>query len=163
MHRIYERSSESVRDGQEKFAVGARRISSGLSDAAVDETGCSGSLRKLAKADERNGPLGVAGPVVFNMQIAEFQQFIRERYFPTDSARGAPATFLWFTEEVGELAHAIAKHHRGDRSADDRTNLQEEFADVLAWLTTLANILEVDLTDAVKKKYFDHGGPTGNK
>lgn len=97
------------------------------------------------------------------MKISDFQQLIRERYFATDSARGAPATFLWFAEEVGELAHAIAKHHRGDLSAEDRANLEEEFADVLAWLTTLANILDVDLTEALRKKYFDRGGPKGTK
>ena len=94
------------------------------------------------------------------MLIAEFQQFIRDRYLATDSARGAPATFLWFAEEVGELAHAIARRQRGD---GDPANLQEEFADVLAWLTTLANILDVDLTKAVQLKYLHQGGPKGTK
>ena len=94
------------------------------------------------------------------MLISEFQTLIRDRYFATDSARGPAATFLWFTEEVGELAHAIGRHHRGD---PDRDNLREEFADVLAWLATLANILEIDLTDAVTRKYLDQGGPKGNK
>jgi NTP pyrophosphatase (non-canonical NTP hydrolase) len=94
------------------------------------------------------------------MQIAEFQQLIRDRYYATDSARGAAATFLWFSEEVGELAQAIGHHHRGD---GDSRNLQEEFADVLAWLTTLANILDVDLTQAVKDKYLAQGGPKGTK
>jgi NTP pyrophosphatase (non-canonical NTP hydrolase) len=94
------------------------------------------------------------------MLLADFQQLIRDRYFATDSARGAPATFLWFAEEIGELAHAIGRQQRGD---GDRANLEEEFADVLAWLTTLANILNVDLTEAVKKKYVDQGGPKGTK
>ena len=94
------------------------------------------------------------------MLLSELQQLIRHRYFATDSARGAPATFLWFAEEVGELAHAIGRHQRGD---GDRANLQEEFADVLAWLTTLANILDVDLTEAVRMKYLADGGPKGNK
>lgn len=94
------------------------------------------------------------------MTIAEFQQLIRDRYFATDSARGAPATFLWFSEEVGELARAIARAERGDGDPD---NLRDEFADVLAWLTTLANILDVDLTDAVKRKYIRDGGPKGTK
>lgn len=94
------------------------------------------------------------------MLISQFQQLIRDRYFPTDSARGAPATFLWFAEEVGELAHAIGKHARGD---GDRENLHEEFADVLAWLTTLANILDVDLTKAIERKYLHQGGPKGTK
>jgi len=94
------------------------------------------------------------------MLISEFQQLIRDRYFATDSARGAPATFLWFAEEVGELAHAIGRQQRGD---GDQVNLQEEFADVLAWLTTLANILDVDLTQAVDQKYLKQGGPKGTK
>lgn len=97
------------------------------------------------------------------MLISEFQQLIRDRYFATDSARGAPSTFLWFAEEVGELAHAIGKHQRSERADADRLNLQEEFADVLAWLTTLANILDVDLTKAVHDKYLREGGPKGTK
>lgn len=94
------------------------------------------------------------------MLIADFQKLIRGRYFPTDSARGAPATFLWFSEEVGELAQAIAEHERGD---GDMEHLASEFADVLAWLTTLANITGVDLTDAVHRKYVEDGGPPGTK
>ena len=94
------------------------------------------------------------------MLIADFQQLIRDRYYPTDSARGAAATFLWFAEEIGELAQAIARHERGD---GDEQNLREEFADVLAWLTTLANITGVDLTEAVQRKYVQGGGPEGTK
>lgn len=94
------------------------------------------------------------------MQIAEFQQHIRDRYLATDAARGVPGTFLWFTEEVGELAQALAHRERGD---GDEENLREEFADVLAWLTTLANICEVDLDEAIHAKYFDDGGPAGTK
>jgi NTP pyrophosphatase (non-canonical NTP hydrolase) len=97
------------------------------------------------------------------MLISDFQKLIRDRYFATDSARGAAATFLWFSEEVGELAHAIGKHQRGDRSESDLKNLQEEFADVIAWLTTLANILDVDLTQAIEDKYLREGGPKGTK
>ena len=64
------------------------------------------------------------------MTLAELQRLIRERYYKTDSARGAPATFLWFSEEVGELAEALGKRERGD---GDPEHLSEEFADVLAW------------------------------
>jgi NTP pyrophosphatase (non-canonical NTP hydrolase) len=94
------------------------------------------------------------------MQIAEFQKLIRDRYFATDSARGAPATYLWFVEEVGELAHAIANRERGKL---DQANLEEEFADVIAWLSTLANICEVDLEKAIHDKYMKDGGPEGFK
>ncbi|MCD6303348.1 MAG: nucleotide pyrophosphohydrolase [Planctomycetes bacterium] len=77
------------------------------------------------------------------MSIRQFQQFIRDSYYVRDSQRGTPGTFMWFIEEVGELATALA--------GDDRENKAEEFADVLAWLCTLANINGVDLAQAVEK------------
>jgi NTP pyrophosphatase (non-canonical NTP hydrolase) len=77
------------------------------------------------------------------MRISEFQQLISKKYEKRDRERGIPATFMWFIEEVGELATALA--------ADDEQNKQEEFADVLAWLCTLANISSVDLEKACGK------------
>lgn len=77
------------------------------------------------------------------MTIQEFQKFIYDKYYPTDSKRGTPATFMWFIEEVGELATALA--------GSDQANKEEEFADVLAWLCTLANINGVDLHKAIEK------------
>jgi NTP pyrophosphatase (non-canonical NTP hydrolase) len=77
------------------------------------------------------------------MRIAEFQRLIAQKYEKRDRQRGIPATFMWFIEEVGELATALA--------GDDQENKQEEFADVLAWLCTLANISDVDLEKACKK------------
>jgi len=94
------------------------------------------------------------------MTIAEFQQLIRDRYYATDAARGPAATFVWFAEEFGELAEAIGKHQRGDGDAEE---LAAEFADVMAWLATLANITGVDLTDAIERKYLQDGGPEGTK
>lgn len=88
--------------------------------------------------------------------IAAFQQHIREKYYATDMARGTPATWMWFTEEVGELASALA-------GKTDRANLEEEFADVVAWLCTLANINDVDLSAAITRKYLTGGGPAGVK
>ncbi|HYE03122.1 MAG TPA: MazG nucleotide pyrophosphohydrolase domain-containing protein [Phycisphaerales bacterium] len=86
------------------------------------------------------------------MTLERFQQLIRARYFATDSARGTPGTFMWFTEEVGELASALMENAPGQTpSPEQRRNLEEEFADVLAWLATLANINGVDLTRAVSK------------
>jgi NTP pyrophosphatase (non-canonical NTP hydrolase) len=78
------------------------------------------------------------------MEIRDFQELIARRYKATDLERGVPRTFLWFMEEVGELATALA-------SGQDRANLEEEFADVFAWLCTLANITEVDLEKACTK------------
>jgi NTP pyrophosphatase (non-canonical NTP hydrolase) len=77
------------------------------------------------------------------MTIKEFQDFILRQYGTRDAERGTPHTFMWFMEEVGELASALA--------GDDHFNKEEEFADVLAWLCTLANINGVDLTKAVEK------------
>ena len=94
------------------------------------------------------------------MTIKEFQELIRDRYLATDSSRGISKTFLWLTEEFGELAHALGEFERGEV---DLENLQEEFADVLAWLATIANITGVDLTDAITKKYVKDGGPKGTK
>ncbi len=77
------------------------------------------------------------------MTIKEFQEFIRKQYGDRDTERGTPATFMWFIEEVGELSSALA--------GDDDYNKAEEFADVLAWLCTLANINGVDLEKAIEK------------
>ena len=85
-----------------------------------------------------------------SMKIKEFQQIINEKYGHRDRQRGTPATFLWFIEEVGELATALA--------GDDRANQQEEFGDVFAWLCTLANINDIDLEQAVQKYLNGHLG-----
>jgi NTP pyrophosphatase (non-canonical NTP hydrolase) len=87
-----------------------------------------------------------------DMTLAAFQQLIRDRYFATDSARGVPGTFMWFIEEVGELSTSLQENGVGKSpTPQQRANLEEEFADVLAWLATLANISGVDLTRAVTK------------
>ncbi len=84
--------------------------------------------------------------------VHAFQQFIREKYFATDSVRGTPATFMWFIEEIGELSTALADNGVGKSpTPEQRANLDEEFADVLAWLCTLANINDVDLASALDK------------
>lgn len=90
-----------------------------------------------------------------HMTLAGFQKHIFDRYEKVDRARGTPKTFLWFIEEVGELATAL--------HGDDRANLEEEFADVLAWLCTLANINDVDLAEAVTRKYLGERPPEGHK
>lgn len=68
-------------------------------------------------------------------------------YFEKDAERGVDGTFMWLMEEVGELAAALRERDR------DRKNLEEEFADVLAWLATIANVVDIDLTQAITNKY----------
>lgn len=91
-----------------------------------------------------------------DLTIQQFQQHIADRYEKPDRERGWPKTFAYFIEEVGELATALA-------DGKDRANLEEEFADVFAWLCTLANISDVNLTEAVGKKYLGDQRPEGHK
>ena len=79
------------------------------------------------------------------MTITEFQKLIEDIYYDKDSGRGMEATFMWFVEEVGELSRAL---RRGSHE-----EVQEELADVAAWLATLASIVDVNLEAAVTEKY----------
>jgi NTP pyrophosphatase (non-canonical NTP hydrolase) len=79
------------------------------------------------------------------MTLRELQDRVLELYGAKDARRGVEGTFMWFLEEVGELAAAL----RGGTPAEQAL----EFADVLAWLVTLANIAGVDLDAAIAAKY----------
>jgi NTP pyrophosphatase (non-canonical NTP hydrolase) len=80
-----------------------------------------------------------------SVSLADFQQLIRRMYHEKDVARGVEGTFMWLMEEIGELATALRSGSHQERVG--------EFADVLAWLTTIANVVGVDLTQAVQQKY----------
>ena len=80
-----------------------------------------------------------------NIGLRDFQQLIREMYHEKDVARGIDGTFMWLMEEVGELASALREGTKEELAA--------EFADVLAWLVTIANVAEIDLSAAVSDKY----------
>ncbi len=75
------------------------------------------------------------------MEISEFQRLMRETYGPRDRARGLDRTFAWFVEEVGELSRALFRGGDAERRA--------EFADVLAWLASLADQAGIDLAEAM--------------
>src|SRR5271154_3983445 len=77
--------------------------------------------------------------------LPRLQQLIRDLYDAKDRKRGVEGTFMWFMEEVGELSAALR--------SGSKPELAAEFADVLAWLATLANIAEVDLDAAIQAKY----------
>ncbi len=80
-----------------------------------------------------------------SITLAELQQLIGEMYLAKDVKKGPQGTFMWFMEEVGELAGSLR-----DGSHEAQV---EEFADVLAWLASVANVAGVDLTEAVRRKY----------
>ena len=80
-----------------------------------------------------------------SLTLADLQRLIETMYSSRDAARGIDGTFMWFMEEVGELAAVLREGTREDRA--------EEFADVLAWLATMANVAGVDLGQAVRDKY----------
>lgn len=79
------------------------------------------------------------------MKLADIQELINRMYSDKDRERGVAATYMWFCEETGELASALRE--------GSREELEGEFADVLAWLITLANITDIDLTQVMHRKY----------
>jgi NTP pyrophosphatase (non-canonical NTP hydrolase) len=79
------------------------------------------------------------------MHIHEFQEMMRRLYFHRDSKRGINGTYIWLVDEVKELGDAL--------KTDDKKALEDEFADVIAWLASLANIVKVDLEKAALNKY----------
>jgi NTP pyrophosphatase (non-canonical NTP hydrolase) len=79
------------------------------------------------------------------MTLKELQQLIQTMYSSKDKQRGIDGTFMWLMEEVGELAAALRE--------GTPEELAKEFADVLAWLATIANVANIDLEQAVIDKY----------
>ena len=79
------------------------------------------------------------------MHIREFQELMRQLYFHRDSERGAKGTYEWLADELEELREAL--------EASDKEATEKEFADVIAWLASLANITGIDLESAALKKY----------
>ena len=99
--------------------------------AGVDERSCP----------DRELPMTDTNP----LSLRDLQALIKQMYGAKDVARGVDGTFMWLMEEVGELAAALRE--------GTPEELALEFADVLAWLATIANVAGVDLDAAVRKKY----------
>lgn len=87
------------------------------------------------------------------MTISEFQCLIEKIYYEKDVKRGAERSFLWFAEEVGELARAIREK--------DGKKLKAEFSDVFAWLAGLASLLNIDLEEVASA--YNNGCPNCEK
>jgi NTP pyrophosphatase (non-canonical NTP hydrolase) len=77
------------------------------------------------------------------VDLDAFQHIIEATFGERDRARGVPSSVAWLAEEVGELAQAVRKG-----SHDQQLR---EFGDVLAWLTSLANQLGVNLSEAAQR------------
>jgi NTP pyrophosphatase (non-canonical NTP hydrolase) len=77
------------------------------------------------------------------MDLAAFQQVIEHTYGARDRARGVPSTVAWLAEEIGELAQAVRKGTPAQQ--------EHEFADVIAWVASLANQMGIDLATAVQR------------
>ena len=98
-----------------------------------------------AELPETDRPANTHSSEPPDVSLRDLQRLIRKMYHAKDVERGVEGTFMWLMEEVGELASAL----RGN----DRENLAAEFADVIAWLTTIANVAEIDLAQAIHEKY----------
>jgi NTP pyrophosphatase (non-canonical NTP hydrolase) len=77
------------------------------------------------------------------VDLRAFQDLMARTYGARDRERGAAASVAWLVEEVGELAQAI-------RKGDDEARLHE-LGDVLAWLASIADQLDLSLDDAVRR------------
>ena len=77
--------------------------------------------------------------------LRDFQRHFREVYFSRDSARGAERTFLWLVSEVGEAADALKD--------GDKEKLKLELADVMAWLLSFCNVVDIDIQEALEEVY----------
>ncbi len=79
------------------------------------------------------------------VQIHEFQEMMKNLYFKRDSERGIEGTYNWLVDEVAELGEEL--------KGTDKEATEKEFADVIAWLSSLANIMGIDLENAALNKY----------
>ncbi|QIW25136.1 nucleotide pyrophosphohydrolase [Sulfolobus sp. S-194] len=79
------------------------------------------------------------------MEVKYLQEKLKEMYFKKDSERGLYATFTWLVEEVGELAEALL--------SNNKDSIEEELADVIAWTFSIANLTNIDVEEALRKKY----------
>ena len=80
------------------------------------------------------------------MTLKQIQDLMKQLYYARDKKRGAEKTFIWLVEEIGELGRSFNK-------PINKNEIEAEFADILAWLSSLANLLDVDLERAVTQKY----------
>ncbi len=77
------------------------------------------------------------------MDLTRFQQLMRATYGARDRQRGVAASVAWLVEELGELAQAVRKGDRADQL--------HELGDLLAWLASVADQLDLSLDEAANR------------
>ncbi len=77
------------------------------------------------------------------MTFREFQEIIKSTYYEKDSRRGLERTFLWLVEEFGEFARAVNR--------ESREKIELELSDLIAWIFSVANLLDIDVEKAVAR------------
>ena len=81
------------------------------------------------------------------MHLSEFQALLKKLYIHKDLDRGIKSTYIWLIEEIGELATLLNSQEL------DKTLISEELADIIAWTISIANILNIDIGEAIVRKY----------
>lgn len=89
------------------------------------------------------------------MSLRKLQEIIKDIYIHHDEKRGLEKTFKWFLSEIYELEEAIQK--------GDRNEIMVEISDVLAWLLSVANLLQVDIEEEFTNRYGDNCPKCGHK
>jgi len=87
-------------------------------------------------------------------EMAALQQSIKEiraqRGFFTDPVK----IMVHLTEEVGEVASQVRRTWSANPDDFEQSRLENEIADVFVLLTALANQFDIDIEQAVVKKFF---------
>jgi NTP pyrophosphatase (non-canonical NTP hydrolase) len=109
----------------------------------VRQTGCSAAWLARHVRDVEAGGSNPPNPTI--MQLSDLQAAMAATYGDRDAERGVSASVAWLVEEVGELAQALRKGTPAQQ--------RHEFADVLAWVASLANQVGIDLDAAVQASY----------
>ena len=81
------------------------------------------------------------------MRMSEFQALLKKLYLHKDLNRGIKSTYIWLIEEIGELATLLNNQEL------DNEKISEELADIIAWTISIANILNIDIEEAIRSKY----------
>ena len=77
--------------------------------------------------------------------LQEIQDMMKTLYFKRDQKRGQIGTYNWLKDELEELGEAL--------NENNKELLKAEFADVIAWIASLANLKNIDLEKAFLSKY----------